>query len=56
MDVFDIKNCVRFEDTTYFWDTRTKTVIALDMQSVDIERCPKQIVKALLIAAHRREG
>jgi hypothetical protein len=55
MDVFDIKNCVRFEDKTYFWDTRTKTVIALEMRSVDIERCPRQVVEALLVAAYRSD-
>jgi hypothetical protein len=55
MDVFDIKNCVRFEDKTYFWDTRTKAVIEIEMRSVDIERCPKYVVEALLVAANRRE-
>jgi hypothetical protein len=55
MDVFDITNCVRFADKTYFWDTLTKTVIELDMRSVDIEHCPKQVVESLLMAANRRE-
>jgi hypothetical protein len=55
MDVFDIKNCVRFEDKTYFWDTRTNAVIELAMRGVAIERCPKQVVEALLMAANRRE-
>jgi hypothetical protein len=55
MDVFDIKNCVCFEDKTYFWDTRTKTVIELEMRSVDIERCPRQVLEAMLMAANRSE-
>ena len=54
MEVFNITNCVRFEDKTYFWDTRTKAVIEIEMRSVDIERCPKHVVEALLTAAHRR--
>jgi hypothetical protein len=54
MEVFDIKNCVRFEDNTYFWDTRTKAVIEIEMRSVAIDCCPKHVVEALLTAANRR--
>jgi hypothetical protein len=56
MDVCDIKNCARFGDKTYFWDTRTKAVIELEMRSVAIEHCPKQVLEALLMAANRSNG
>jgi hypothetical protein len=56
MEASDIKNCVRFEDKTYFWDTRAKSVIELEMRSIDIERCPKYAAGALLAVANRREG
>jgi hypothetical protein len=56
MDVFDIKNCIRFEDKTYFWDTRTKCIVELEMRGVDIDRCPKHVIEALLAAANRSEG
>jgi hypothetical protein len=51
MDSFDIKNCVRFEDKTYFWDTRVKSVVELEMRSIAIGNCPKCVVEALLTAA-----
>ena len=54
MEVFDIQNCVRFEDKTYFWDTLTKAVIEIEMRSVAIEGCSKHVVEALLMAANRR--
>jgi hypothetical protein len=55
MDVFDVRNCVCFEDRTYFWDTRTKAIVEIEMRSVDIERCPKCVIEALLSAANRGE-
>jgi hypothetical protein len=55
MDVFDIKNCVCFEDKTYFWDTRIKSVVEMETRSVGIEHCPKYVIEALLAAANRRE-
>jgi hypothetical protein len=55
MDVFDIRNCVRVEDKVYFWDTRTKSVVECELRSIAIERCPRQVVEALLIAANRRD-
>jgi hypothetical protein len=55
MDVFDIKNCVRFEDKTYFWDTWTKSIVELEMRSIDTDHCPKHVIEALLAVANRRE-
>jgi hypothetical protein len=55
MDVFDVRNCVRFEDRTYSWDTRMGSIVEIEMRSVDIERCPICVIEALLSAANRGE-
>ena len=55
MYVFDLKNCVVFEDRVFAWDSRTKSVVELEMLSLPVKEVPEEVLKSLLNAANERK-
>jgi hypothetical protein len=55
VDTFDLKDCVRIDDKVYVWDTRTKSIVELDMRAIALADCPESAVRALLTVGGRRK-
>lgn len=53
MSTFDLRNCVTYENRIFAWDTRTKSIVEIEMVSISVAEAPEEAVKALLIAAGR---
>jgi hypothetical protein len=52
---FDLKNCVTWDNRTFVWDTRTKSVVEIEMRAVSIAETPEEVIKALLTAASKNK-
>jgi len=55
MRTFDFRNCIVYEEQVYAWDNLTKTVVMLEINSVPTKDVPEEVLKAILIAANRKE-